>query len=74
MLFSVTVSTTDFDSVSLGSNPKRASEKNSSLYIFIHCGVVAAVARQAHNLEVTGSNPVPATIKIWKVEKLYLTL
>ena len=27
----------------------------------IYRGVVAAVARQAHNLEVAGSNPAPAT-------------
>ena len=30
-----------------------------------HCGVVAVEARRAHNPEVVGSNPTPATSKRW---------
>ena len=29
--------------------------------LILYCGVVAEVARQAHNLEVVGSSPTPAT-------------
>ena len=32
-----------------------------------HCGVEQLVARQAHNLEVVGSSPTPATKKIQNI-------
>jgi hypothetical protein len=33
------------------------------VYIYLHCGVVEVVSRLAHNQEVGGSNPSPATKK-----------
>ena len=31
------------------------------VYLYLHCGVVEVVSRLAHNQEVEGSNPSPAT-------------
>ena len=50
----------------LGTGVKRANTSTRRIpFLSIHRGMVAEVARQAHNLEVGGSNPSPAT-KVFK--------
>jgi Protein of unknown function (DUF4031) len=38
--------------------------KESHTFAILHCGVEQLVARRAHNPKVTGSSPVPATLKL----------